>query len=453
MFSRFCWLVIGVIAFQQEIIAQQYPFLPDLREEASIREAWLEERVQTVLPQLMRREQIDMWVIIAREYNEDPVIKTFLPATWLAARRRTILVMYDRGVDKGIECLAVARYDVGKTFKSAWDPEQQPDQWKALAAIISDRNPKTIGVNISEEFALADGLSHSEYLQLKANLPTPFQSKIKPAEGLAIGWLETRTPTERMVYDQLCRIAHDIIREGFSELVIQPGITATDDVVWWFRERIRSLGLTTWFHPTVGVQRADTEEFDHLRSFSKRPDLQVIMPGDLLHCDIGIVYFGLHTDTQQHAYVLKPGETDAPASLKAALAAGNRAQDLLTAEFKTNRTGNEILKATLAAAKAEGLKAAVYTHPVGVHGHAAGTTIGLWDQQGGVPGKGDFPLYSNTAHAIELNISAFIPEWGNKEIRIMLEEDAFFDGEKVTYLDGRQKNFHLIPRKQEINKQ
>lgn len=442
-----------VFVFGTTLLAQNYTALPSLQDEASIREVWLEERVKTILPDLMRRENVDMWVIIAREYNEDPVIKTFLPPTWLAARRTTMLVMYDRGVTEGVECLAVARYDVGKTFRSAWDPEAEPDQWKALADIISSRNPKSIGVNISQEFALADGMSYSQYAQFKATLPEVFLERIKPAEGLAIGWLETRTPSERMVYNQLCRIAHEIIREGFSELVITPGVTATEDVIWWFRERIRSLGLTTWFHPTVGIQRSDADEFDHLRSFSKRPDRQIILLGDLLHCDIGIVYFGLHTDTQQHAYVLKPGETDAPPSLIKALAIGNKAQDHLTQSFKSLRTGNEILKISLEATRKDGIQASIYSHPIGYHGHAAGTTIGLWDQQDGVPGKGDYPLYPNTAHAIELNISANIPEWGNKEVRIMLEEDAFFDGEQVIYLDGRQKSFHLIPRPQGVNKQ
>jgi Xaa-Pro aminopeptidase len=216
-------------------------------------------------------------------------------------------------------------------------------------------------------------------------------------------------------------------------------------VVWWYRHRIRQLGFTTWFHPSVSIQRADPENFDHLRTFSEPPKLQIIMPGDLLHVDFGITYLRLNSDTQQHAYVLKPNEKSAPAYLQKAFKTGNRVQDIFTEQFKEGATGNEILKAALEKCADEGLKASIYTHPLGFHGHAAGPTIGLWDQQDGVAGAGDYPLYKNTAYAIELNAAVFIKEW-NKEIRIMLEEDAFFDGEKVSYIDGRQTELMTIPR-------
>tara|TARA_B100001245_G_scaffold232504_1_gene214752 strand:- start:623 stop:1480 length:858 start_codon:yes stop_codon:yes gene_type:complete len=277
------------------------------------------------------------------------------------------------------------------------------------------------------------------------SLPSSFQKRVVSAENLAIGWLETRTPSEMMVYQNIVRMAHQIIAEGFSEQVIQPGITTTDDVVWWYRDRIRELGFTAWFHPSVSIQRKDPESFEHLRAFSDRPEEQIIIPGDLLHVDFGITYLRLNTDTQQHAYILKPGETKAPAYLEKAFAAGNQLQDVFTANFKTGLSGNEVLAKSLADAKKVGLKPTIYTHPIGYHGHAAGPTIGLWDQQGGVPGAGDYPLYPNTAYSIELNNAMFIKEW-DKEIRIMLEEDAFFDGESVQYIDGRQTELMLIPR-------
>jgi hypothetical protein len=123
---------------------------------------------------------------------------------------------------------------------------------------------------------------------------------------------------------------------------------------------------------------------------------------------------------------------------------GNLAQDVLTQEFKKGRTGNEILLNSLAKAKSKELKAQVYTHPLGFHGHGAGPTIGLWDQQSGVPGKGDYPLYYDTCYAIELNIKTKIPEWNNQEVRIALEQDAVFTQKGVFYLDGRQTTFHII---------
>jgi Xaa-Pro aminopeptidase len=258
-----------------------------------------------------------------------------------------------------------------------------------------------------------------------------------------VGWLETRTQREMQYYQKLVAITHEIIAEAFSAKVVTPGVTTTDDLVWWFRQRITSMGLSTWFHPSVSVQRSDSVNFEHLRSFSNRPKDEVIVPGDLLHVDIGITYLRLNTDIQQHAYVCKPDETDAPASLKKAFATSNRLQDILTAQFSSGKTGNQILAAALAQAKTEGIKPSIYTHPLGLHGHAAGPTVGLWDQQQGVPGSGDYPVYPNTAYSIELNSATFIAEWG-KEVRIMLEEDGYYDGKTFRYIGGRQEQLRLI---------
>lgn len=424
----------------------QMPIVLDLKTQGEIQDQWLEERVNTILPEIMERTGIDMWILISKEYNEDAVLKTMLPSSWLSARRTTMLVIYKDG-DK-METLACARYDVGSVFKKAWDKEQQPNQWQRLADIIKERDPQKIGVNKSVDFGLADGLSATHYEKMMEVLPKKYQDRVVSAEDLAIGWLETRTAAEMVVYQQVMRIAHEIIAEGFSEQVIQPGITTTDDVVWYFRERIRELGMVAWFHPTVDVQRADPGAGDSNRSFSRRPDAAVIQPGDLVHCDFGITYLGLNTDTQENAYILKAGETDAPDYLKDAFHKGLQTMDFLTNEFKVGRTGNEILASALKNGKAAGLKPTIYTHPIGYHGHGAGPTIGLWDQQGGVPGKGDYPMYAHTAYSIELNTKVFLPAW-NKEIRVMMEEDAFFDGKEVRYIDGRQTSLLLIPKGRE----
>jgi len=432
----------------------QNPYFPktlDMQARAEIIDLWLAEKVKNDLPEIMKRSGIDMWVVIAREYNEDPVIKTLLPATWQSARRTTMLIAFDPGDNKPIETFGMSRYNTGDLFKTIWNKEEQPDQWKALAEMIADKDPKKIGVNKSKTFALADGLSATHYDQLMAVLPEKYQSRVTGAEDVAIGWLETRTKSEMAVYPNIVRMAHQIIAEGFSEKVIQPGVTTTDEVVWWYRDRIRELGFTTWFHPSVSIQRKDPESFEHLRAFSERPNEQMIIAGDLLHVDFGITYLRLNTDTQQHAYVLKSGESQAPSYLAEAFKKGNRVQDILTSNFEEGKSGNEILKATLDQCEAEGLKGVIYTHPIGYHGHGAGPSIGLWDQQGGVPGRGDYPLYKNTAHSIELNAGVFIKEW-EKEIRIMLEEDAFFDGENTRYIDGRQTELMTIPRKLFPNK-
>ena len=429
--------------------AQETPTVLPMRERAALVDRWLEIRFETVLPRIMRREGVDLWIVAAREYNEDPVIRTMLPYTWLAARRRTVLLFHDRGPEEGVERLAVARYDIGG-IPGAWDPETEPDQWARVAELVRERDPEVIGVNRSADFGLADGITATEDEALRRALGPELARRVASAESLAISWLETRTPEEMAVYPGVVRLARSILAEGLSGRAIQPGVTTTQDLSWWYRERIRELKLQTWFQPGVSVQRREGAMFGGDEGvqgdFSARPPPDVILPGDLLHVDFGITYLRLNTDTQMHAYVLRHGETEAPPGLGEALSTGNRLQDILTGEFVAGRTGNEILAAALAQAESEGIKASIYTHPIGFHGHAAGPTIGLWDRQEGVPGKGDYPLHPMTAHSIELNARVGVPEWDGQEVRIALEEDAIFDGETTRYIDPRMERLLLIPR-------
>lgn len=370
-------LLLLFISFQ----LQGQQILPE-RQRAEVVDNILKDRFDNLLPKLMDDTGFDMWIVISREYNEDPVLKTMLPATWLNARRRTIIVFYRNKEKNTIEKLAVARYNFGDNIISAWDKEKEPDQWKGLMQIIEERNPKSIGLNYSDSFNICDGLVKTDYEAFMAYLPKQYTSKVKSAEQLAIGWIETRSETEMIIYDQLVDITHDIIAEAFSEKVITPGITTTTDVEWWMRDKVTNLGLETWFHPTVDVQRTAEELGNHLYAFSNRPEDMVILPGDLVHCDFGITYLRLNTDCQELAYVLKPNETEPPKYLVDALKDGNRVQDIFTSKFKTGKTGNKVLSESLSEAKAEGLKPSIYTHPLGAYGHSSGTTLGMWDSQG-----------------------------------------------------------------------
>ena len=443
-------IILTLLLVSQSVIGlaqlANMPVILPLRERATVMDDIFRERFTTLLPTLMQETDIDLWLIIAREYNEDPVIKTMLPSTWLSARRRTILVIHRTDQDS-VEGRAVARYAVGDVFQSAWNPEEEPDQWKRLAAIVEELNPQSIGINTSALHNHADGLTHTEYEQLVKCLPAQYQARLVSAEALAVRWLETRTDRELALYEQIARIAHQIVAEGLSEQVIQPGVTTTEDVQWWYRQRVAELTLDTWFHPSVDVTRPDPDAQEAARSFSQQTQLpeDVIMPGDLVHVDFGITYLRLNTDMQQNAYVLRPGETAPPAGLVKAFTQGYRLQDILTANMQAGVTGNEALRKTREQAQAEGIVSSIYSHPLGYHGHAAGPAIGMWDNQAG-DASGEHPIYDRTAYAVELNARVPIPEWGGKEIRVMLEENAVVKDNQVHYLDGRQKELYLIPR-------
>ncbi|HWK35265.1 M24 family metallopeptidase [Sphingomonas sp.] len=419
----------------QEVDRPAYPTVLTLREQAAVRDGWLKERLDTVIPDLLRRNNVDMWVLIARENFEDPVVQTMLDARSLHARRRTILVFYDPGPGKPIERITVSRYGLADFFKADWVPEKEPDQFKRLAQIIAERNPKTVAINSSSLTAYADGITLSQYQDMMAALPENLRARVKPDENLAVGWLETRVPGEMARYPEIVRLAHAIIGEALSEKVITPGRTTTDDVVWWMREKIAALKLATWFQPSVSAFRKGV-----------KGDLSgdsVIQKGDMLWTDFGITYMGLNTDTQHLGYVLRDGETDVPAGLKAGRLANNRVQDALTSSFRVGDSGNAVLARARAKAIGEGLKPSIYSHPIGFHGHAAGASIGFWDNQDADP-RGEYKLRPNTAWSIELSATAPVPEWDGQVVTFRSEEDAFFDGTGVRYIDGRQSDFHLV---------
>jgi Xaa-Pro aminopeptidase len=418
-----------------------------LREQADVRDRWLTQRLLDVLPGLMDRADIDLWLVIGREYNEDPVLPSLLPATWLSARRRTILVLHRS--DDGVTAAAVSRYPVGQ-FLPAWSPDDEPglppeqSQWAAVRRIVEQAAPRRIGVDVSESFALADGLSHTEHRLLTEALG-PWADRLVSAELLAVGWLETRLPEEIAALHALNRLVHEVIDEAFSPAAIEVGTTTALDVAWWIRQRFHDLGVEPWFHPTVGLQRRGVPlAAERGILLPAVPYDAVIEPGDLIHCDVGLTSLGLRTDTQRNGYVLRPGERDAPDGLRRALRTGTRMQDLTTAALAPGRTGNEVLAAARAAAEDEGIDVDVYSHPVGVHGHGAGPAIGLWDEQDGVRGAGDYPVHADTAYALELAVRTPVPEWDGQLVRMALEQGIALTADGVEYLAGRQTELILL---------
>jgi Xaa-Pro aminopeptidase len=372
-----------------------------------------------------------MWIVVSREYNDDPVFRSMAPLTTFSSRRRTILVFTDRG-GRVLERASIGRFDYDGLYTVVATPND--GQWDGLRKYVTDRDPKVIGVNVSDAWNHADGLTANEREQLLKAIGPAYAPRVKSAEMLAVGWLEVKLPEETTAYRHAMTIAHQVIREAFSNDVITPGKTTAEDVSWWMRQRVADLGLGSWFHPSVSIQRAG----------GNSPASKPILPGDLLHTDFGLVYLGFSTDTQHHAYVLKPGETDAPAGIKAGLAAANRLQDLTMAHAKLGASGNAALAAALAQAKNEGLTPSIYCHPIGYHGHGAGPPIGMTDYQTGVPVRGEYIFRPDTWHSIELNVSHRVPEWNNQAVRFALEEDAALLATGWDWIDGRQTRLYLI---------
>ncbi|MBA3889671.1 MAG: aminopeptidase P family protein [Gemmatimonadaceae bacterium] len=434
--------------------------LGTLREQAALQQQWLARRLETVVPALMRKHGVDMWVIPMREYAEDPVFTSLVSPTTFAARRRTIYVFHDRcAVASPAPSCDVERIALGGTSQGgvyqALSSDRVPDgpaggqaraqaelwgdeQWQALRRLVESRDPRVIAVNTSRVTAFSDGITAGELDALRESLGDALARRIRPAEALPLELIATRLPEEEATFERMNAIAWDIIAEAFSSRVVTPGVTRTDDVVWWMRQRLVELGLDTWFQPSVSVQRRGMTD----QQVGANP---VIERGDVLHCDFGVTALRLNTDTQHMGYVLRDGETEAPAGLRGALARSNRLQDIVVEELKVGRTGNEVLAASLARMRAEGIDGTVYSHPVGLHGHGAGPLIGRWDAQDGVPGRGDAYVLPSMWFSIELQATTPVPEWNGQRVRSAQEEDVIIGGEGlVRWAKGRQTDFHLV---------
>lgn len=437
--------------------AAERPF-GTLRDQAVMQQAWLKQRLDTFLPALMRKYGIDLWVVPMREYNEDPVFSSIVAPETFAARRRTIYVFFDKcaAAKAPVAASCVERIALGGTSQGGvfeartstkavvaavggrqaelWGDEQ----WQALKQVIEERKPSVIGIDRSTVFAFTDGLTSGELQGMSAALGATWTSRFKDAEGLPLDLIASRLPDEEVFFEKMTAHVWQMTQTMFSEKVIVPGQTRTSDLVWWWRQRVNDQGLGTWFQPSVSIQRQGVTG-DQLGADP------IIQRGDVLHCDVGITVARLNTDTQHNAYVLKPGETDAPAGLQKALANANVMQDIAMAEIRPGRTGNEILKSVLEGMKAKGINGTMYSHPIGVHGHGAGALIGLWDYQDGVPGRGDAKVIPSMWYSIELQATTPVPEWGGQPVRMAQEEDMVIGADgKVRWALKRQDKLFLV---------
>jgi len=430
-----------------------------LREQAALQQEWLKQRLDTFLPALMRAHGIDLWVVPMREYNEDPVFLAITSPTTFAARRRTIYVFFDRCAAAGtppaaacVERIALGGSSQGGVFEARRSTKAAAgdvgrgrqaelwgdEQWQALVAVVEERKPRVIGINRSTVFAFSDGLSSGELEGMSRALGETWTAKYRNAEGLPLELIASRLPAEEAFFRRMQELVWSLSQEMFSGRVIEPGTTRTSDLVWWWRQRVNDLGLGTWFQPTIDVQRRG-------KAAEELGEDPVIERGDVLHSDLGITAARLNTDTQHLAYVLRPGEDDAPLGLKQALASANAMQDIVMGELRPGRTGNEVLAASRARMRAAGIDGTIYCHPIGLHGHGAGPIVGLWDYQDGVPGRGDARVIPSTWWSIELQATTPVQEWDGQRVRMAQEEDATIDASgRVRWALRRQDALFLV---------
>ena len=420
--------------------------LPE-RERARIMNEWLHWRLENLLPELMRREGFDMWLVLAREPNEDPVYLTLMPEPHMSAWRTSVLIFHDEGEGRGVKRYSADKpsktssiHGIGGWYEGTWtDPTKS--RFENLAAFITKKNPKRIGINVSRLWSFGDGLSVGLKEKLEEALGPELNSRLAHSDRLAVGWLETRSPQELGMYRHICGISHDIILDFFSNKVVVPDVTTTEDVEWWIRQRTTDLGLKTWFHPSISIHRHEKEA----AKYAEAPN--IIRRGDLLHCDMGITYLGLDTDMQWNAYVCKTGESEAPRGLQNALDQLHRLKEIFLGEFREGRTGNQITDSTMEKATAAGLRPLIYTHPIGVHGHGAGCPMDARPPDRAPEeyrSRGEYPLYPNTVYAIEFSATSNIPEWDGQELRLGFEDEGVFTKEGARLVDGYQKKLLLI---------
>jgi hypothetical protein len=438
--------LICIFLFVGFVFSETLLPLPSLREQAEMQQEWLKLRLERVLPALMRKYKVDTWLVICREYNEDPAFFSLVSPTVFAARRRTIYVFHDQGPEKGVQRLALGGGSNGGLYEVYRDPNVEnrelwgQGQWALLRKLFDEKKPNSIAINVSGTHAFADGLSAAEKEALEEALGESWTKRFVPAELLPLEYIATRLPEMEPTYKQMMQIVHSLISRAFSNEVITPGKTTSQDVVWWLRQEVNRMGLDVWFHPSVRIQRKGATGVRIL----DEAKAVVIERGDVLHTDFGITALRLNTDTQHMGYVLKEGETEVPPGIQNALLNSNRLQDLLLERLRPGKTGNQILQETLQAMKQASINGTVYTHPIGDHGHGAGPLIGLWDRQESIPGRGDVPVWNQTWFSIELATETKVPEWDNQQLWVGQEEDVMIQDGKPAWVLPRQTKFHLV---------
>jgi Xaa-Pro dipeptidase len=433
-------LVFANFAFAQNKSSEKIPPMPKLlsvREQVKAREAWLKKRFDTVLLPMMQKHNVSMWIVTNEEFHPDAVIEHIAPPLpWMG--KRDFFILADNGGK--LEKFAIVRYD-DEHLRAHYTVMNPPGSKIAetIKKIVSDINPKTIALNFGSGRGQSDGITRDAYKFLAETLGKDYESRFVSGKKFIADYLDTRLPEETEHYRTAVLLTDVLTRRAFSNEVITPGKTTVGDVRWWLMQQVNNLGLSVWFTPDLRVQRLTPGAIDLAQTFSVASESIVLQRGDLIHVDFGLNYMGLSTDWQKHAYILKPGEKDAPQGLKDALKNTNRLQDALFAVARAGMTGPEVYAAAMAEMKKQNIQAMIYSHPLGTNGHGLGAAI---DPHRVAADEEKLRIGSYTS--IELNTSTLVPEWNNQLVFIMEEDDAFMTEKGYELFRPRQTEFYLI---------
>ena len=420
------------------------------------------ERLNTLLPQVMKETQTDMWIVIGDEYNEGPCVRSFLPSSFFHARRTAAFLFYREGDTVSRAIVSKPDFSIAQfytpvllkpkgfdweafytNFAPQYDIEkiramEEEDLWTCIGRMVREKNPATISLELSENTPFADGLSKTNYDRLVTHLDPQFHERIISAEEITIRWLETRIDTEIDLMSYITDQTRAIIRDCYSRKTITSGTTTIGEARFYLMERATNLGMIPWFDATVWIRRRGSAHIDD--------DTAIIQAGDLLHCDFGVRYGQLCSDVQEMAYVTgDEQDQEIIADLERIHCLAMQTQDILAKAFSEQKSGNDILQEALLAAKDSGIShPMIYSHPIGIYGHGPGPTIGSFGNQKFIPVAGERLVHDSTCYAMELNVMEKVPAWDNMTIMYGQEIDILFKDGKVHYFSGRQEALHFI---------
>jgi Xaa-Pro aminopeptidase len=313
-----------------------------------------------------------------------------------------------------------------------------------LPDFVKARNPRRIGVNMSDEIGPADGLSHTMHQHLVKTLGEPFASRLVSAERLVSEFRSRRVASELVAFGEAAGIAIQLAERALSNAIITPGRTTLEDVAWWMQDQLLARGLGSEFDmPSVYVTGPE--------GIAATSTARIIQPGDVLMIDWGVQLMNFGTDVKRVAYVLKPGESAPPASIQSAFDKAVAVRDVLKRAVKPGLRADETMKnmdAALAAAgygviafnrpNADDKTDVVYGfHPVGNTGHDIGPSLTTWQ-----PLQTTFTLHLQHVFAFEYFAYTPIAEWGGKKLRIPIEDDAVLMEHGIQFL--HPANYRLL---------